>query len=130
MQLRISLQRTEYNLETEIYIKNNNKIALSAEYYLYRPNDPEVIYVLVYIKYHIGNDMDQGHYICDVLYYITGTWWKCDDEIITKYPGYPMNVYDEIECDTKKQTKSKRQNMDGSDSIVSMIYIRKNILRV
>ena len=57
MQLRISLQRTEYNWETETYIKNNNKIALSAEYSLYRPNHPEVIYVLVSIKYHIGNNM-------------------------------------------------------------------------
>ena len=41
-----------------------------------------------------------------------------------------MNVYDELEGDTKNQTKSQRQNMDGSDSIVSMICIRKNILRV
>ena len=98
MQLRISLQRTEYNWETESFFKNK-KIALSAEYSLYRPNDPEVIYVLVSIKYHIGNDMDQGHFICDVLYYSTGTWWKCDDEIITKYPGYPMNVYNEFSSD-------------------------------
>ena len=47
--------------------------------------------------------MDQGHYICDVLDYSTGTLCKCDDEIITKYPGYPMNVYDELECDLKKR---------------------------
>ena len=40
--------------------------------------------------------MDQRHYICDVLDYSTGTWCKCDDEIITKYSGYPMNVYDEL----------------------------------
>ena len=82
------------------------------------------------IKYHIGNDMDEGHYICDVLDYSTGTWWKFDDEIITKYSGYPMNVYDELEGDPKNKTKKKRKNMDGSDSIVSMIYIRKNVLRV
>ena len=43
--------------------------------------------------------MDQGHYICDVLDYSTGTWWKCDDEIVTKYPGYPMNVYNEVSSD-------------------------------
>ena len=41
-----------------------------------------------------------------------------------------MAVYDELEGDTKNQTKNKRQNMDGSDSIVSMIYIRKTILGV
>ena len=116
MQLRISLQRTEYNVETESFCKNKTKIALSAQYSLYRPNNPEVIYVLFCIKYHIGNDMDQGHSICDLLDYSTGTWWKCDDEIITKYPGYPMDVYDELECD-KKNKKSKRRDIDGSESI-------------
>ena len=129
MQLRISLQRTEYNVETESFCKNKTKIALSEQYSLYRPNDPEVIYVLVSIKYHIGNDMDQGHYICDILEYRTGTWCKCDDEIITKYPGYPMNVYNEVSSD-KNRKKGKRHDMDGSESIVSMIYIRKDILAV
>ena len=79
MQLRIPLQRTECNVETDSFYKNKTKIALSAQYFLSRPNDPKVIYVLVSIRYHIGNDMDQGQYICDVLYYSTGTWWKCDD---------------------------------------------------
>ena len=54
----------------------------------------EVVYILVFIKMHIGNDMNSGHYICDVLYYNTGTWWNCDDGTITKYSGYPDNVYD------------------------------------
>ena len=69
-------------------------------------NDPNVIYVIVSIKFHIGNDMDQGHYLCDVLDYNTGTWWNCDDEIVTEYPGYPMNVYNELSSD-KKQKKVK-----------------------
>ena len=88
-----------------------------------------MIYVLVSIKYHIGNDLDQGHYICDVLDYNTGTWWEFDDEIVTKYPGYPMNVYNEVSSD-KKTKKGKRHDMDVSESIVSMIYIRKDILTV
>ena len=67
MQLRISLQRTEYNVETDSFCKNKTKIALAAQYFLSCPNNTEVIYVLVSIKYHIGNDLDQGHYICDVL---------------------------------------------------------------
>ena len=66
-----------------------------------------MIYVLVSIKYYIGNDMDQGHYICDVLDYSTGTWWKYDDEIITKYPGYSMNVYDELDAIQKIKQKVK-----------------------
>ena len=58
MQLRISLQRSEYNVETDSFYKNKTKIALSAQYFLSCPNNPEVIYFLVSIKYHIGNDLD------------------------------------------------------------------------
>ena len=67
MQLKISLQRTEYNVETDNFCKNKTKIALAAQYFLSCPNDPKAIYVLVSIKYHIGNYLDQGQYVCDVL---------------------------------------------------------------
>ena len=58
--------------------------------------NPEVLYILVSIKLNIGNYMNKGHYVCDILYYNTGTWWNYDDETITKYTGYPMNVYDDL----------------------------------
>ena len=93
------------------------------------PNDPKVIYVLVSIKFYIGNDMDQVQYVCDVLDYNTGTWWNCDDEIVTEYPGYPMNVYNDLSSDKNKKI-GKRHDMNGSDRIVSMIYIKKDILSV
>ena len=102
MKLRISLQRTEYNVETDSFCKNKTKIAIAAQYFLSCPNNTEVLYVLVFIKYHIGNDLDQGHYVCDVLDYNTGTWWKFDDEIVTKYPGYPKNFYNEVYSDKIK----------------------------
>ena len=92
-------------------------------------NEPKVIYIIVSIKLHIGNYMDQGHYVCDLLDYNTGTWWNCDDEKVTQYPGYPMNVYNYLSSD-KKQKIGKIQYMDVSDRIVSMIYIRKDILSV
>ena len=69
--------------------------------------------------------MDKGHYICDMLDYNTVIWWSCDDETITQYPGYPMNVYNDLSSDKKKR---KKISMDGSDRIVSMLYIRKDIL--
>ena len=87
MQLRISLQRSHYNVENNIFCKNKTKIALPDQYSMSFPNDPKVLYILVSIKLHIGNDMDQGHYVCDVLDYNTVTWWNCDDETITQYPG-------------------------------------------
>ena len=92
MQLRISLQRSHYNVENDTFCKNKTKFALSAQYSISFPNDPKVIYVIVCIKIHIGKDMDQGHYVCDVLDYNTGTWWNCDNENVTQYPGYPITV--------------------------------------
>ena len=56
----------------------------------------EVLCILVSIKLHIGNDMDIGHYICDILDYNKGKCWNCDDETITQYPGYSMNIYNDL----------------------------------
>ena len=64
----------------------------------------EVLYIIFCIKINIGNDMDSGNYFCGVLYYSTGTWWNCDDDTITKYSGYPKNVYDIL----SKENKQKR----------------------
>ena len=65
--------------------------------------DSEMLYILVSIKLDIGKDMDKGHYACYVLYFKTRTWWNFDDDTITQYPGYPMNVYDELLIDKGKK---------------------------
>ena len=72
MQLRISLQRSNFNFEN-VFCKNKLKIALPDQYSMSFPDNPEVLYIIVSIKLHIGNDMDKGHYVCDLLYYNTGT---------------------------------------------------------
>ena len=50
--------------------------------------------------------MYKGHYVCDVLDYSKWTWCNCDNETITQYPGYPMNLYDDLSID-KKQKNGK-----------------------
>ena len=65
--------------------------------------DSEVRYIPVYINLHIGKDVYKGHYVCDVLYYNTETWWNFDYDTITQYPGYPMNLYDELLIDKKQK---------------------------
>ena len=100
MQLRISLQRSNFNSEKNEFWKNKTKISLTAQYSMSFPDKhPEVLYILVSIKLNIFNDMNKGHYVCDVLYYNTGTWWNCDDETTTQYLGYPLNVYDDLSID-------------------------------
>ena len=95
-------------MENNAYCKNKTKIALPDRYSMSFPNNCKVIYILVSIKIHISNDMDQGHYVCDVLDYNTGTWWNCGDEKITQYPGYPMNVYNDLSSDKKIKNKNKK----------------------
>ena len=46
--------------------------------------------------------MDKDHYVCDVLDYITGTWWNCNDDTITQYSGYPTDVYNNLSIDKKQ----------------------------
>ena len=65
--------------------------------------DTEVIYILVSIKLHIGNNMDNGQYVCDVLYCNTGTFWNYDDNTLTKYAGYPKNLYDNLSMNNEKK---------------------------
>ena len=101
-----------------MFCKNKTKISLPAQYSMYFPNDPKVLYILVSMKLHIGNDMDQGHYVWDVLDYNTGTWWNCDDEKVTQYPGYAMNVYDDLSSDKKqKNSKNTRYGWIRSDCV-------------
>ena len=64
----------------------------------------EVVYILVSINIHIGKDMYSGHYACYLLHYNTGIWWRCDDEIITNYSGYPENVYDDLSHENEQKT--------------------------
>ena len=76
----------EYNDERYEYHKDKTKISLPAQYSMYFPGKhTEVLYIIVSIKLHIGNNIDSGHYVCDILYYNTGKWCNFDYEIITKY---------------------------------------------
>ena len=88
MQLIISLQISNFNYEKNEFLENKTKIALPAQYSMSFPDQhPELLYITVYIKLHIGNDIYNGQYVCDVLDYNTGTWCNCDDETITQYIG-------------------------------------------
>ena len=86
-------------MENNAYYKNKTKIAFPDQYSVSFPNNCEELCILVSIKLHIGNYMYQVHYVCDVLDYNTGTFWNCDDEIITEYLGYPINVYNDLSSD-------------------------------
>ena len=73
MQLRIFLQRSEYNYERDEYYKIKQKVALPAQYSMSFPGiESKFLYIIVSIKIHIGKDKYESHYVCDVLDYNTG----------------------------------------------------------
>ena len=107
MQLRIIIQRSGYNYERDEYCKNKTEIALPAQYSMSFPAiESEVLYIIVSVKLNIGKDVDKGHYLCGVLYHNTGILWSFDDDTISQYPGYPMNLYD-VFLIVKKERKLK-----------------------
>ena len=129
MQLIIFFQRPEYNFVRDEFSKNKTKTALPAQYSMSFPGIySKVLYIIVSIKLHIGNDIDKGHYVCYVLYYNTGTWWNFDDDTITQYPGYLINLYCDLSIDKKQKQNWKIVCMDISDRILSMLYIKIYIL--
>ena len=51
---------------------------------------------MVSIKIHFCRDMVSGHDVCDIFDCNTGTWFICDDDIITNHSGYQENVYNDL----------------------------------
>ena len=95
MVLRILLQITQYDWDTENLLKNMNSISL----WIFNENKfkigKNVIYILVSINTHEGNTMSSGNYYCDILDFNIGIlWWYYDDNI-TNFRGISENVYSE-----------------------------------
>ena len=103
MQLRIFLQRSEYNSDKDGFQINKTNIAIPSQYSVYfTGSDDELVYIMVSIKIRVGKDIDSGNSYWYVLDYNTGTWWICEDETITNFGGYPENVYDELSHENEK----------------------------
>ena len=83
-----------------------NKISLPSQYSIsFSGFHDEVFYIIVPIKLHVGKYMDSGLYVCDVLYYNTGTWWNGDDDTITNYSGYPYNIYNYLSNENQQKRR-------------------------
>ena len=70
--------------------------------------------------------MDGVNWYCDALNYNRVTWFKCDDDKIVEFRGYPDNVYDEL-LHENEQNQGKIDFMKVSDKIVSMLYIKETL---
>ena len=70
-------------------MKNKTNCPSIAIFHVFSGKHDEAVYIPVAIMINVGKDIYSGHYLCDLLYYSTGTWWNCDDDIITNYSEYP-----------------------------------------
>ena len=87
----------------------------------------EAVYIIVSVNLYIGNYISIVHYVYAVLDCNTGTWWNCYDGKINHYSGYTVYVYDNV-SNENEQKKGGECNMNVSDSILSMLYIKRDIL--
>ena len=72
-------------------------IALQSQYSIpFSGRHDEVVYILVSLKLRVVKDMYTDHYVCDLLGYNTGIWWRWDNDTITNYSGHPENIYDDL----------------------------------
>ena len=53
----------------------------------------DVKYSLVSANYHNWISNNTGHYLCDILEFDPGIWWRCDDDTITHLRGMTDNFY-------------------------------------
>ena len=49
--------------------KIEQKLPFQPNITFFSNKHPEELYIIVYIKLYIGNDMDKFHYVCDLFYY-------------------------------------------------------------
>ena len=82
----------------------------------------KVVYIVVSIHINVGAYMYSVHFACAVLDYNTVTWWRCDDDMITNFPGYPYNVYDDLSHENEQK--------EGWDFYEWIRYIFFNVIHV
>ena len=77
---------------------------------------------------HNSNSMSSGHYYCDILYFNTRIWWRCDGETVTELKVLPYNVHCVFTISNLNK-RGKKVVMTGLEIIFSMIYTIKNVLK-
>lgn len=87
-------------------------------------------YTLVAVLYHKGTSAYGGHYVCEVLRWDDGSWWLCDDEVITQSQdptlGFveevaPLDVDAAVDADDERyEPVGKKSRKDGT-SVLEML---------
>ena len=66
---------------------------------------------------HLGKGSGQGHYIAEVMDWITGVWYKCDDEKVTQ-----------INDNVKQLRSDSEGRLSKSGNISCVVYVERGYL--
>ena len=83
----------------------------------------DVTYSLCAVQNHLGTTPHGGHYVAEVMDWITGVWWECNDSDITWMKDGPSASFDPEEC-----SEEDREKVTGSANAYNLFYVEQRYL--
>eukprot|EP00979_Chaetoceros_neogracilis_P008374 scaffold1862_cov268-Chaetoceros_neogracile.AAC.39 len=119
--LNIQLARYIFDLKTFRKHKLMNKILLPTSLET-KSGDKIVKYLLYAVQNHRGSSAYTGHYVAEVMDWITGTWFEYDDDKVSLLQHGPNSSYDP---DPDRTTRLK----GGTSDAYNLFYVEESYLR-
>jgi ubiquitin carboxyl-terminal hydrolase 48 len=120
--LNIQLARYVFNLKTYRKQKLMNKVMLPRFLFTDENNSDKRKYILCAVQNHRGSSAYSGHYVAEVMDWITGVWFEFDDERVTLLEHGPSSSYDP---DRNLGTRLK----GGTSDAYNLFYVEESFLR-
>jgi hypothetical protein len=87
-----------------------------------KSGDKIVKYLLYAVQNHRGSSAYTGHYVAEVMDWITGTWFEYDDDKVSLLQHGPNSSYDP---DPDRTTRLK----GGTSDAYNLFYVEESYLR-
>jgi len=87
-------------------------------------------YVLCAVQNHLGSSAHGGHYIADVMDWISGVWYEFNDEDVTILNGGPTSSFkpSEKEDGSDSNLPNSYVRINGSQDAYNLLYVQQSYL--
>lgn len=89
-----------------------------------------VKYVLCAVQNHLGASAHGGHYIANVMDWLSGVWYECNDEDVTILDRGPASSFEPSEKEDNDDTNlpNGHGKVDGSQDAYNLLYVKQSYL--
>lgn len=85
-------------------------------------------YLLCAIMRHKGTSAYRGHYVADVMDWLTGQWFEFNDESVSHLESFPLCCFNPNAGSDDSSSDESKVKCRGSDEAYSMYYVEKQFL--